>query len=62
MFIFVLSVSVYVTSKALLINKDERRSYVSVCNWMQIYGSSQTYKTKSIFVFMVGELIIQIVN
>lgn len=61
MFRFVLSVSVYVTSKALLIYKDER-SYVSVCNWIQIYGSSQTYKTKSIFVFMVSELIIQIVN
>lgn len=62
MFRFVISVSVYVTSKALLIYRGERRSYVSVWNWIQMYGSSQTYKTKNIFVFMMGELIIQIVN
>jgi putative transposase len=46
----------------LIIFKDEKRSYVSVWNWIQRFGSCQIYKRKRITDFIIDETIIQIGN
>ena len=48
------------TSKALVIFKDQKRSYVSVWNWIQRFGSYQIYKRKRISAFIIDETVIQI--
>jgi transposase-like protein len=40
--------------------KDENRSYVSVWNWIQIFGSLQIYRRKRVSAFIIDETIIQI--
>ncbi|HLN35395.1 MAG TPA: DDE-type integrase/transposase/recombinase [Nitrososphaeraceae archaeon] len=50
------------TSKALIIFKDERKSYVSIWNWIQRFGSCQIYKRKRVSAFIIDETIIQIGN
>jgi transposase-like protein len=40
--------------------KDENRSYVSVWNWIQKFGSLQIYKRKRVPAFIIDETIIQI--
>jgi putative transposase len=48
------------TSKALSIFEDKRRSYVSIWNWVQRFGSDPIYKRKRITAFIIDETIIQI--
>ncbi len=50
------------TSKALVIFRDEKRSYVSVWNWIQRFGSYQIYKRKRVSAFIIDETVIQIGN
>jgi putative transposase len=40
--------------------KDKQRSYVSVWNWIQRFGSCQIYKRKRVTAFIIDETIIQI--
>jgi putative transposase len=42
--------------------KDERRSYVSVWNGIQRFGSYQLYKRKRISAFIIDETLIQVGN
>ena len=50
-------------SKALMIFRDEnKRSYVSVWNWIQRFGSCQIYKRKRVSAFIIDETVIQIGN
>ena len=62
LYLYFLGLSLHNTSKALVIFKDEKRSYVSVCNWVQRFDSSQIYKHKRVFAFIIDESFIQIVN
>ena len=60
LYLYFLGLSLRNTSKALEPFKDERRSYVSVWNWIQRFGSYQLYKRKRISAFIIDETIIQI--
>ena len=62
LYLYFLGLSLRNTSKALVIFRDEnkRRSYVSVWNWIQRFGSCQIYKRKRVTVFIIDETIIQI--
>jgi putative transposase len=55
-----LGLSLRNTSKALVIFRDEKRSYVSVWNWIQRFSSTQIYKRKRISAFIIDETVIQI--
>ncbi|HEY6586679.1 MAG TPA: hypothetical protein VIY98_00165 [Nitrososphaeraceae archaeon] len=49
------------TSKALVIFRDEnKRSYVSVWNWIQMFAEYPIYKRKRISAFIIDENVIQI--
>ena len=60
LYLYFLGLSLRNTSKALIIFKDEKRSYVSVWNWIQKFGSSQIYKRKRVSAFIIDETIIQV--
>ena len=62
LFVFVLSccLSLRNTSKALSIFKDEKRSYVSVWNWIQRFGSYHIYKRRRVSAFVIDETVIQV--
>ena len=60
LYLYFLGLSLRNTSKALVIFKDKKRSYVSVWNWIQRFGSCQIYKRKRVTVFIIDETIIQI--
>jgi len=60
LYLYFLGLSLRNTSKALVIFRDEKQSYVSVWNWIQRFGSSQIYKRKRVTAFIVDETIIQI--
>jgi putative transposase len=62
LYLYFLGLSLRNTSKALVIFKDEKRSYVSVWNWIQRFGSLHVYKRKRISAFIIDETIIQIGN
>ena len=62
LYLYFLGLSLRNTSKALVIFRDEKRSYVSVWNWIQRFGSSQIYKRKRISAFIIHETVIQIGN
>ena len=47
-------------SKALVIVRDKKRSYVSIWNWIQRFGSSQIYKRKRVSAFLIDENVMQI--
>ena len=57
---YFLGLSLCNTSRALVIFRDEKRSYVSVWNWIQRFGSLQIYKRKRISAFIIDETVIQI--
>ncbi|MDR4511520.1 MAG: hypothetical protein MRJ93_07425 [Nitrososphaeraceae archaeon] len=59
---YFLGLSLPNTSKALMIFRKEKRSYVSVWNWIQRFGSSLIYIRKRISAFIIDETIIQIVH
>ena len=62
LYLYFLGLSLRNTSRALEPFKDENRSYVSVWNWIQRFGSLQIYKRKRISAFVIDETVIQIGN
>ena len=63
MYLYFLGLSLRNTSKALVIFRDEnKRSYVSVWNWIQRFGSCKIYKRKRVSAFIIDETVIQIGN
>ncbi len=63
LYLYFLGLSLRNTSKALEPFKDEKRSYVSVWNWIQLFGSYHLYKRKRISAFIIDdETLIQIGN
>ena len=62
LYLYFLGLSLRNTSKALVIFRDEKRSYVSVWNWIQRFGSCQIYKRKRVTAFIIDETVIQIGN
>src|SRR5215204_2634426 len=62
LYLYFLGLSLRNTSKALIIFKDEKRSYVSVWNWIQRFGSCQIYRRKRVTAFIIDETVIQIGN
>ena len=62
LYLYFLSLSLRNTSKALVIFRDEKRSYVSVWNWIQRFGSCQINKRKRVSAFIIDETVIQIGN
>ena len=60
LYLYFLGLSLRNTSKALVIFKDNKRSYVSVWNWIQRFGSCNIYKRKRISAFVIDETVIQI--
>jgi transposase-like protein len=61
-YLYFLGLSLRNTSKALVIFRDDKRSYGSVWNWIQRFGSSQIYKRKRVSAYIIDETIIQIGN
>ena len=57
LYLYFLGLRLRNTSKALVIFKDEKRSYVSIWNWIQRFGSSsQIYnKRKRTSAFIIDE-------
>ena len=62
LYLYFLGLSLRNTSKALVIFNDEKRSYVSIWNWIQKFGSLQIYKRKRVSAFIIDETVIQIGN
>ncbi len=63
LYLYFLGLSLCNTSKALMIFRDEnKRSYVSVWNWIQRFGSCQIYRRKRVSAFIIDETVIQIGN
>ena len=62
LYLYFLGLSLRNTSKALIIFKDEKRSHVSVWNWIQRFSEYQIYKRKRVSAFIIDETIIQIGN
>jgi len=62
LYLYFLGLSLRNTSKVLTIFRDQNRSYVSVWNWIQRFGSCQIYKRKRVTAFIIDETIIQIGN
>jgi putative transposase len=60
LYLYFLGLSLRNTSKALVIFRDKKRSYVSVWNWIQRFNSCQIYKRKRISAFIIDETVIQI--
>ena len=61
LYLYFLGLSLRNTSKALVIFRDEKRSYVSVWNWIQRFGSCHIYnKRKRVSAFIIDETLIQI--
>ena len=62
LYLYFLGLSLRNTSKALVIFRDKKRSYASVWNWIQRFGSYNIYKPKRISAFIIDETLIQIGN
>ena len=63
LYLYFLGLSLHNTSKALIIFQNEKRSHVSVWNWIQRFGSFQIYnKHRRIPAFIIDETMIQIGN
>ena len=63
LYLYFLGLSLRNTSKALVIFRDEnKRSYMSVWNWIQRFGEYPIYKRKRISAFIIDETVIQIGN
>ena len=60
LYLYFLGLSLRNTSRAMEPFKDENRSYVSVWNWVQRFGSLQIYRRKRVSAFIIDETIIQI--
>src|SRR5215204_5676116 len=62
LYLYFLGLSLRNTSKALIKFRDDKRSYVSVWNWIQRFGSCHTYKRKRASAFIIDETVIQTDN
>ena len=62
LYLYFLGLSLRNTSKALVIFRDEKRSYVSVWNWIQRFAEYPIYKRKRVSAFIIDETVIQIGN
>ncbi len=62
LYLYFLGLGLRNASKALVIFREEKRSYVSVCNWIQRFVSCQIYKRKRVSAFIIDETMIQIGN
>ena len=62
LYLYFLGLSLRNTSKALVIFKDEKRSHISVWNWIQRFAEYPIYKRKRISAFIIDETVIQIGN
>ena len=60
LYLYFLGLSLRNTSKALVIFRDKKRSYVSIWNWIQRFAEYQIYKRKRVSAFIIDETIIQI--
>ena len=60
LYLYFLGLSLRNTSKALVIFKDNKRSHVSVWNWIQRFADYPIYKRKRISAFIIDETVIQI--
>ena len=59
LYLYFLGLSLRITSKALDIFNDEKRSHIAVWNWIQRFGSSHIYKCKRVSAFIIDETVIQ---
>ena len=59
LYLYFLGLSLRNTSKALIIFKDQKRSHVSVWNWIQRFGSCNIYKRKRVLAIIIDETAIQ---
>ncbi len=63
LYLYFLGLSLRNTSKASTIFRDEKRSYVSIWNCIQRFGSCQIYKRKRVTAFIIiDETVVQIGN
>ena len=63
LYLYFLGLSLRKTSNALEPFKNQQRSYVSIWNWIQRFGSSQIYnKHRRVSAFIIDETVIQIGN
>ncbi|HJS65103.1 MAG TPA: DDE-type integrase/transposase/recombinase [Nitrososphaeraceae archaeon] len=62
LYLYFLGLSLRNASMALIIFKDEKRSHVSVWNWIQRFASYETYRRRRVSAFIIDETIIQIGN
>jgi putative transposase len=60
LYLYFLGLSLRNTSKALVIFRDEKRSYMSVWNWIQKFTEYPICKHKMISAFIIDETVIQI--
>jgi putative transposase len=60
LYLYFLGLSLRNTSKALVIFKDNKRSHVSVWNWIQRFAEYSIYKRKRISAFIIDETVTQI--
>ena len=60
LYLYFLGLSLRNTSTALVIFKDNKRSHVSVWNWIQRFAEYPNYKRKRISAFIIDETVIQI--
>jgi putative transposase len=60
LYLYFLGLSLRNTSKALVIFRDKKRSYVSIWNWIQKFSQYPLYKRKRISAFIIDETVIQI--
>ena len=57
---FLVGLSLRNTSKALVIFRDKKRSYVSIWNWIQRFAEYPIYKRKRVSAFIIDETVIKI--
>ena len=60
LYLYFLGLSLRNTSKALVIFRDKKRSYVSVWNWIQKFAEYPIYKRKRVSAFIIDETVIQV--
>jgi putative transposase len=60
LYLYFLGLSLRNTSKALVIFKNEKRSHISIWNWIQRFAEYPIYKRKTISALVIDETAIQI--
>ena len=62
LYLYFLGLSLRNTSKALIIFKDDKRSYISVWDWIQRFGSCDNYERKRVSALIIDETVIQVIS